>query len=100
MTNTAAPGNMPVDGLVPKYQSWYGELAFETSPGTIGAQEGISVANRIRIVQNRAVTNHDVAIIDGVQYDVVRAYHGVDDENGQPISDLTLERLVQAYDIS
>lgn len=101
--NTAQPGEMPVEGLVLKYQSWYGELNFEATPTTIGAQEGVLVANKIRVLQNRDITNHDVAVLsctlpppaDAPQYNVVRAYHGTDDDNGQPISDLSLERLVQ-----
>lgn len=101
--NTAPPGSMPVEGLVLKYQSWYGELNFESSPVDIGAQEGVIVSNRIRINQSRDVTNHDVAVLsvllpppdDAPKYNVVRAYHGIDDDNGQPITDLSLERMVQ-----
>lgn len=101
-TNTAAPGDMPNETLTLVYQSWYGEINFESSPATIGAQEGVTVSNRIRILQNRIVTNHDVAVLSSTQtplssdpkYNVIRAYHGNDD-NGQPITDLTLERLVQ-----
>lgn len=101
--NTAQPGHMPVEGLVLKYQSWYGELNFESAPTTIGGQEGIIVSNKIRINQNRDIANHDVAVLSDVlpppegaqKYNVVRAYHGIDDDNGQPITDLSLERLVQ-----
>lgn len=102
-SNTASPGNMPVMGLTEKYVSWYGELNFETSPRTVGAQEGVAVSNKIRIIQNRAVTNHDVAVLsmvlppdaDDAKYVVTRAYHGVDSDNGQPITDLSLERVVR-----
>ena len=101
--NTATPGDMPTETLVLKYQSWYGELNFESSPTNIGAQEGVVVANKIRVLQNRDITNHDVAVLSSVlpppdeapRFNVVRAYHGVDDDNGQPITDLSLERLVQ-----
>lgn len=101
VTNTAAPGDMPVDGLVLKHQSWYGELEFSSAPTDIAAQEGIVVSNKIRILQNRSVTNHDVAVLsyilpptgDAPRYNVVRAFHGTED--GEPITDLSLERLVQ-----
>lgn len=101
--NTASPGDMPTESLVLKYQSWYGELNFESSPVDIGAQEGVVVANKIRVLQNRDITNHDVAVLSSVlpppadapRYNVIRAFHGADDDNGQPITDLTLERLVQ-----
>lgn len=100
VTNTAAPGDMPVEGLALKYQSWYGELEFSSAPTNIAAQEGVVVANKIRILQNRDVTNHDIAVLsttlpppeDAPHYNVVRAYHGTED--GEPITDLSLERLV------
>lgn len=100
VSNTAAAGNQPVNTPTLKYQSWYKELNFETSPIMAGGQEAISVSARIRIVQNRTVQNHDVVVMVGKQYDVTRVYHGVDDESGQPISDLTLGRLVKTYTIS
>lgn len=103
ITNAALPGDMPTESLTIKYQSWYGELNFEAAPIDIGAQEGVVIDNKIRVLQNRDITNHDVAVLscvlpppaDAPHYNVVRAYHGIDDENGQPISDLSLERLVQ-----
>ena len=53
----------------------------------------------MRILQNRGITNQDVAELepfDGTgakteKYRIRRAYHGVDDESGEQISDLTLE---------
>jgi len=101
--NIAEPGNMPVEGLILKFQSWYRELNFESSPKDIGAQEGVIISNKIRIVQNRDITNHDIAVlsvvlpppVDASKYEVARAFHGTDDDNGQLITDLTLERLVQ-----
>jgi len=105
VTNTAAAGDMPVEGLTLKYQSWYGELDFSTTPYQTDFQEDVEISARIRIVQNRSVSNHDVAILSNVlpppagavQYRIVRAYHGTDDENGQPITDLSLEKVVQQY---
>ena len=94
---------MPKQGLVLKYQSWYGELNFETAPVNAAMQEGIEVSARIRVLQNRAITNHDIAILPDnpeQQYDITRAYHGTDEESGELISDLTLIRLVTAYDIA
>lgn len=100
--NVAAPGDMPVEGLTLKFQSWYGELNFETTPTTAADHEGVTVSNRIRIVQNRRIDNHHVAVLstvlpapdDAPRYNVVRAFHGVDDDNGELISDLSLEMVV------
>jgi len=99
--NIADPGSMPEDSLVLKYQSWYGELDFETAPANVAMQEGIETSARIRILQNREINNHDIAILadSNQQYEVTRAYHGVDEESGELISDLTLRKLVTAYGI-
>jgi hypothetical protein len=101
VSNAAEPGNLPEEILAMKYQSWYGELNFETSPAKMAAHEGVMASERIRIIQNRSINNHDVAVLsdqlpppeDAPRYNIVRAYHGIDEENGQPITDLTLERL-------
>ena len=95
-------------GGIPKYdysvlaKGWYGELDFETVPvNPNGNREDTEASARIRILQDRRVDNHAVVVLGdvdelpktGVRYDVARAYHGHDDENGQPISDLTLKAV-------
>lgn len=100
VTNIAEPGNMPKEGLVIKCQAWYGELNFETNPVNTAMQEGIETSARIRILQNREINNHDVVVMGEQQYEVTRAYHGNDDESGEPITDLTLKKVVTAFDIA
>ena len=109
VVNVAAKGDMPVDGLTLKHESWYGELNFETSPVyATEAQEDVDISARVRILQNRQISNHDVAILSSVlpppagaiQFRITRAFHGTDDENGQLITDLTLKEVQQAYDIT
>ena len=97
VSNTATAGHTPNKTPELKYQSWYGELSFETSPSRIAGQDGVAVAERIRILQNRSVSSHDVAVIGDEQFVITRAYHGTDAESGERITDLTLERLVQKY---
>ena len=95
--NTAGPGEKPVFEDVMYWQSWYGELEFETAPARpTDTREEISHAARVRVLQNRSITNHDrieLAETGGsvTVYEVGRAYHGTDGESGEPISDLTLE---------
>lgn len=105
VTNTGAAGNMPVESLALKYQSWYGELGFETAPiYATEAQEDIEVSTRIRVVGNREINNHDRLIFTAnltppagaTQYEITRVYHGTDQECGQPISDLTLRLVKQS----
>lgn len=102
VANTAAPGNMPMNGVTLKYQSWYGELNFETVPKNSNMQEVVEISARIRVVQNRSVSNHDVAILSSgpIQYEITRAFHGIDEENGQLITDLTLVEVVNVYDLA
>lgn len=95
--NTAAAGFLPVFEDVLIYRGWYGELEFATAPAwpTDGREE-IQTDARIRILQNRQVGNHDRVILEPADgssapvYEVTRAYHGTDDESGEPITDLTL----------
>lgn len=94
-TNIAGPGAMPVyqDTLIA--EGWYGELNFETAPvRPAGPRENVRTDTRVRILQNRQINNHDRVLLsaeDGVVYEVTRAYHGTDADNGEPITDLSLE---------
>ena len=102
-TNVSEPGEMPRSEKSLLFQSWYGELAFETSTSkpTDGRKETRTDA-RIRILQCRAIKQDDLVILRDLEafeareggdlvYKITRAYHGVDDESGELISDLTLE---------
>lgn len=94
------PGGKPKSEEVLIYESYYGELSFETSPArpTEKRQE-TQTAARIRILQNRGIQKRDVAELipfDGAEtkpekYRISRAWHGTDDDCGESISDLTLE---------
>ena len=87
--DTAQPGEMPRKGYSLLCQSWYGELSRNEQ----------RVDSRIRILQNRAITQDDVVVLaqvddvasDAVIYRITRAYHGVDADGPTPITDLTLE---------
>lgn len=99
--NTAASGAKPVFDVEasPCHVSWYGLLSFESSPErpTPGREE-IRTDLRIRVLQNRSIVKHDRAELDDhagniTFYEVTRAYHGVDDESGELITDLSLKRV-------
>lgn len=108
-TNSAAPGKMPVStpGSI-KHQSWYGELNFETVPYQQAKQRDVEISARVRVLQNRAISTLDIAVLSlvlppaagSVQYEIVRAFHGVDDDSGEPITDLSLREVQQQYDIT
>ena len=79
-------------------KSWYGELSFETQPSGENQAVGTQSAARVRIQQAREIIRGDVAVLRNTDtlndteayYEVTRAYHGDDGDNGQPITDLTL----------
>lgn len=95
--DTAGPGEKPNLVDAPLFQSWYGELSFETAPARpTPDREEIRTDARIRILQCRRVTNHDcVDLTDAegstTRYRVTRAFHGTDAESGELITDLNLE---------
>lgn len=79
------------------WQSWYAELDFATTPARpTDAREEVRTDTRIRILQNRAINNHDRVELENddgstTTYEVTRAYHGRDDDSGELITDLNLE---------
>ena len=99
ITNTAAAGDMPNETPVLIAQHWYGELSFESSPTQYtDSQEQVEIAQRIRILQNRAIDEKAIVRIGSDQYKVERLYHGTDKESGELITDLNLSRMVSTYD--
>lgn len=99
-TSTTPKGGKPTSTLAVIHESYYGELSFETAPSRpTERREDIRTAARVRILQNREIRNDDVAELtpfDGIRvrpvyYRITRAFHGIDEKNGEPISDLTLE---------
>lgn len=97
------PGGMPDIGYEMKSMCFFGLLDFATAEAwPTDNREAVQADARIRILQDRSVTNRDVVVLqEGVyevtddveRYEVTRAFHGHDDESGQPITDLTLRRL-------
>ena len=97
--NTALNGAKPVMADIEYYQGYFGELSFETNPAyPTDRREDVKTDAKIRVLNNRAITNHDRVMLqpfDGPSgfYEITRGYHGVDDDSGELISDLSLTRL-------
>ena len=97
--STTPAGGKPTYTPRLMHESYYGELAFETSPRRpTEAREETETATRVRVLQNRQIKNQDVAELipfDGNDakpeyYRITRAWHGTDEDSGMEISDLTL----------
>ena len=92
-------GEKPRYANKPLYQGWYGELSFETAPVyQTERREDTQTDARVRVLQNRQINNHDrvtLAPVSGEEraFEVIRAYHGRDEDSGELISDLSL-RLI------
>lgn len=100
--DVSAPGDAPRYEKTMRTQSYFKRLSFETKPeDPTGRRTEQQIDARIRIQQCRAIREDDVAQLDdfaeeeksGLFYRIVRAYHGTDDENGMPISDLSLSEV-------
>ena len=94
------PGGKPKSAEDLIWESYYGELSFETGPSRPTEMRAeTQTATRVRILQNREIRKQDVAELipfDGTEtktekYRIARAWHGADDDSGELISDLTLE---------
>lgn len=102
--DVSAPGEKPRYLYLPICKSFYKRLAFATSPArpTPGREER-RIDLKIRITgQNGAAEGDRVLLLDvqrmedapeAIRYKITRAYHGTDEENGQPITDLELEAV-------
>lgn len=95
VVNTADSGEKPVDALVLKGKAWYGILNYGTDSEYVTSErQDVVVDAKIRILQDRRVNVLDVVTLaNGKRHDVLRVYHGTDDDSGEPISDLSLRRV-------
>lgn len=98
--NIAPPGEAPVEGTAEIYRSYFADLAFETAPANpTPDRRETQTDRRIRILQNRNIRNEmRVALLtaDGKTapiFEITRAYHGIDDDNGEAITDLNLREV-------
>ena len=99
LENTTSPGSMPVEKLVLFKQFYfaYRMVGYSRQFAARGVNEKID--EMVRIWQDRAVRIGMYAIIDGVQYrisDIQQLY----DETGLGVTDITLVRLGEDYDIN
>lgn len=97
--NVAGFGEKPRFVDQPFYEGWYAELNFETAPAyPTENREETQTDARVRVLQNREINNHDHVTLSPFRgemrdFEVIRAYHGRDNESGELISDLSL-RLI------
>ena len=101
VSNTAAPGHKPVQGLTVKDRYYYGYDNLGVTRYYTALQADQEVAAVVNIPGWAPVKNTDVVIMDeqpDIQYQIDFIQPGFDD-NGLRITKLTLGRLSQRYEI-
>lgn len=101
LQNIAAKGRMPMELLVEKSEAYYGErvVGFSRQYAALGVDQRVD--KLIRIWRDEAITVHDYAILDDdmkEQYRIDNVQHLLD-EDGLKVTDLTLYRMEQNYDL-
>lgn len=96
--NTALPGDMPKEGLIPKLTLRYKERTVGFNRYYAAIKENVKVAYVIRCPQVRSVKANNIAILIGSdQYRIELVQYPEDLE--PPVMDLTLEKVSDFYDI-
>lgn len=100
LENNAPPASMPSEQLVPLSKHFYGErtVGYGRQYAAKGVSEQVDMV--ARIWQDRSVRIGMYVIFDaGDQYRIDNVQH-ILDEDGLRVTDLTLQRLDDLYDVS
>lgn len=100
LQNTAAKGMMPKEQLVKIGEEYYGSrvIGYNRQYAALGADQRID--ELVRIWRNNQVrANHYAVLEDGLQYRINFVQHPLDDD-GLEVTDLTLVRLEENYDVA
>lgn len=100
LKNTAAPGKMPAEKLAVKSKHWYGERTVGYGRYFTALQANNKIEMQARIWRDREILSTDYCVLeDGSQYQIRQVQHLLD-EDGLPVTDLSLERLGEFYDVA
>ena len=97
--DVSKPGAMPVYLLIPRNVHFYGErtIGYGRQYAAMGVNEQVDLL--VRIWQDRSARIGMYAVIDDEQYRIDNVQH-LTDEEGLKVTDLTLRRLDDLYDIA
>jgi len=91
-------GGQPITILEFYKRSFYGELSFGVEEYYNAKREQVQIKKRVRIHQDKTLSNKHVVLIDNEQYEVGRTYSTK--AKGIDITDITLEGVEANYDIA
>lgn len=98
-TNAVRPGNKPEDGREAYYTGWYGErvVGYNRFFAAQGVNTRVDVIARI-LRPAEPVRGADTAILaDGYVYRITQAQNLRDEDSGELVTDLSLERLGERF---
>lgn len=104
-TEAVRPGDRPENALRAYYMGWYGERVVGYNRYYVGQGAGTRVDTVVRIHRpgegvsvSPDTRGGDVAILaDGMTYRIVQAQYLRDEESGEDVCDLSLERIGEKY---
>jgi len=92
-----ASGNMPGNAMTEYYSAWYGERTVGMSRYFTAQQMNTKIDKLVRIGRpsgDIVIKVDDVAVLsDGYRYRIVQSQELFDDEAGEDVIDLSLERI-------
>ncbi len=100
LEDMADPGGMPLERLVEKSRHWYGERTVGYGRYFAAGQANERVDMLVRVWADRNISTLDYCVMeDGTQYRILQVQQ-VTDEDGLRVTDLSLERMGENYDVT
>jgi len=93
--DVSAAGDMPKEGIILSQTLRYEERTVGINRFYSALQNNVKVAFVLRCPQIRSVSTSNVAVKDGVQFEIKQVQHPPD--VNPPVMDLTLERLGEPH---
>lgn len=105
-TGAVSPGNRPEDGAEVYHRAWYGARVVGYNRFYAGQGAGTRVDQLVRILRPASPVFADPAnrggdlcrLADGYTYRVTQAQFLRDEESGEDVCDLSLERIGRRYE--
>jgi len=98
ITNTALAGDKPKEALYSGASYWYEERTVGITRFSAALKTDVKIDMLIRIWEDRGIDSSQICKIDDAQYRIYQVQH-TKNEDGLEVTDLSLERLGEVYDI-
>lgn len=97
-TKNSNRGGAPVRALdALKLEAWFEDRSVGMSRYYAARQANVAVDRIARVWRADGINVQDVVVIDGAQY-LIQQVQQAFDQDEMPVTDITLERLVDVYD--